>query len=177
MARAYTPPQRGHGLGVHTDPGSNSWSHGATSAHIGAQVDIRPLEVHHASSIPGKAIQLPCSRVNSRLADLDRAPRISTRAADLPRSQLTTMPRLNNTFATMAHTHTHTNYGRCNVNVPTEDATEARVIGLSEVRRHRVVHWVGIGHTPNITNSQWKTQQGQQGAPKGNPHHSLPKHT
>ena len=52
--------------------------------------------------VPGMAISLPCSRYSSRLADLDRAPRISTSATDLPRSQLTAMPRLSNTSATMA---------------------------------------------------------------------------
>ena len=53
-------------------------------------------------SAPGMAIALPCSRYSSRLADLDKAPRTSVSAADLPRPQWTTMPRLNNTSATMA---------------------------------------------------------------------------
>ena len=163
-ARANTPPQRGHGLGVRTDPGSNGRAHGATSAHIGAQVDVRPLKVHHASSawqgdpttMPKE--QLMLGRPGQGTADLNKSGGLATVPID---NHATSQQHIRNN-------DTCTNNVRGDVSVPTENTTEARVIHVCEVRRHSVVHWEGMNLTPNTTSNIFngKHSRGSRGLPK-----------
>lgn len=101
------------------------------------------------------AISLPCSRDTSRLADLDKSPRISTRAADLPRPQLTNHPAAQEDIS-----NNDTGVKDCNRDTDILRRTQQKQESSAYVksRRHRGIHWVGMDLTPhtmvNIANSK-----------------------
>ena len=127
-------------------PGSNCGSHGATGTHIGAQMHLGPLKVHHAGNtwngyrVAMLKKQIALGGLGQGATDLDKG---SGHAA---------APIDNHTSAheDISNNDTGAEDSRGNTDVTAENATEARVIGIHEIRRHRGIHWVGIVLTPHI---------------------------
>ena len=123
---AHTPPQWGHGLGMRTDPGSNSKAHGAACTYINAQTHVGTLKVHHA----GGAKDGHLATMLKKQIALGRPGKGATYLNKGSRLAAVTIDNHPAAHEDISNNDTGAQDRNCETNVTKNDTTEARAISI-----------------------------------------------